>query len=80
MELTTEKGGVCTDPSYWPGHPEWENSVRSFAKHNLELLKECKKIRYVTGYFGWEDLPEKERIEYENRFAMIKEKHNIGAV
>ena len=71
MELATENGGICTDPIYWPGHPEWEISIRSFAKENLKLLEECKIIRYATGYFGWEDLPERERRKYEIQFAII---------
>lgn len=71
MILHNNKGWVYTDPCYWPSHPEWESQKRKFAKSNLELLEECKLIHDVSGYFGWEDLPENERKKYEKRFATI---------
>ncbi len=71
MYLQSEKGCINTDPSHWPGHPEWESDKRNFAKSNLKLLEECKVIYEVEGYFGWSDLPENERKEYQKRFAII---------
>ena len=71
MDLHGDKGWTYTDPSHWPGHPEWENDKRHFAKSNLKLLEECKVIYKVGGYLGWTDLPKNEREQYQKRFAEI---------
>jgi len=71
MHLDSDKGYGYTDPCHWPGHPEWESDKRNFAKNNIKLLEECKVIHDAGGYFGWEDLPEDERKQYSDRFAII---------